>query len=396
MAAKSDIRMDSYNGLLVIIPTRNRSELAISAINSVLAQPYTDSVNVLVSDNSTETSESEKLIDFCRKYDDSRLRYIKPPESMAMARHWEWAMNEALHLYNSNHFLFLTDRMVFKNGEIKTINDIAQSYPDKIISYNIDRVNDFVEPITLERLSWTGKLFEINSSHLLKLSSQSIFHHCLPRMLNCVVPRFIVAEIINRFGNVCMSTAPDFCFCYRSLDITSSIYYYDKSILIEHAVTRSNGANFTRGTTSKDSTDFLSNLGSQSRLNFLAPLPEIITVGNSIIHEYCFVKQESKSEKFLDVDMTKYMDYLASETSSIMDDDLKKEILRTLTSQGWKRYTKYYLYHSFKKIIKKFFHSNFSKFGSVDEAIEYANKYPLQEKKNNVYLKFLLNPKEIV
>lgn len=393
MVTTENIKMNDYNGLLVIIPTRNRSELAINAINSVLTQLDANNVSILVSDNSTETSESEKLVKFCKKNEDSCLRYVKPPEPMAMARHWDWAITEALYSYNFNHFLFLTDRMVFKKGEIKTISAVAQSYPNKIISYNIDRINDFVKPITLERLSWTGKLLEINSAHLLRLSSQSIFHHCLPRMLNCIVPRFILVEIINRFGNVFISNAPDFCFCYRSLEITISIYYYDKSILVDYAITRSNGANFIRGTTSKDSADFLSNLGSHSRLNFLAPLPEIITVGNSIIHEYCFVKQEAKSEKFLNVDPIKYMDYLASETSYIMDNNLRKEILEILNSHGWKKYRKYYLYHSLKKLIKKFYF--YHKFSSVEEAIEYANKHPLRKKKSNIYLKVLLNPREV-
>jgi len=386
--------MNSYNGLLVVIPTRNRSELAINAINSVLTQPGADNVNVLVSDNSTKTSESETLSDFCRKYDDSRLRYIKPPESMNMARHWEWAMNEALHLYNYNHCLFLTDRMVFKKGTAKTINDLIQAYPDKIISYNIDQINDFVEPITLEQFSWTGKLFEVNSSHLLKLSSQSTFHTCLPRMLNCVVPRSVAVEIINRFGNVFMSISPDFCFCYRSLEVTNSIYYYDRPILVSYAVTKSNGANCVRGTNSEDSKDFIANLGLQNRLDFLVPLPGIITVGNAIIYEYCFVKQEARSEKFLNIDIIKYMDYLASETVYLLDDNLTKEIIRILTSHGWRKYRKYYLYCLLKKMVKGVFYS-YHKFSSVEKAIEYANEHPPKKKSNNIYLHFVLEPIEV-
>ena len=44
--------VDEYQNLLVVIPTRNRAQLAIGAIESVLSQAVAN-VRVLVSDNST-------------------------------------------------------------------------------------------------------------------------------------------------------------------------------------------------------------------------------------------------------------------------------------------------------------------------------------------------------
>lgn len=380
--------MNNRNNLLVIIPTRNRSELAINAINSVFTQLDGANINVLVSDNSTKTIESEKLTDFFRKVNDSRICYIKPPESMAMARHWEWVMNEALHLYNFTHCLFLTDRMVFKKGYVKTINNITKEYPDKIVSYNIDRIDDSVEPIALEQLGWTGKLLEINSSHLLKLSSQSIFHHSLPRMLNCVVPRCVFVEIKHRFGNVFISTSPDFCFCYRSLDITNSIYYYDKSVLIQYAITKSNGANHAKGTTSEDSVDFISNITTKE-LSFLSPIPEIITVGNAIIHEYCLAKSNSKNGNFPEVDYTKYLDGLGFEANKILNEERRKEMTRILIYNGWKK-NKFYYFRIFKKTLGLFLNSSYQKVESVEDAIDYINTHPLRKRNGNLYLKLLL------
>src|SRR4051794_10821383 len=103
----------SYNGVVVVIPTRNRADLAINAIRSVLTQPGCD-VQVLVSDNSTTDEDAGTLIRFCEQLKDERLRYIRPPESMSMSVHWEWAMQQALHLYSANHFSYLTDRMIFR------------------------------------------------------------------------------------------------------------------------------------------------------------------------------------------------------------------------------------------------------------------------------------------
>src|SRR5271157_1570372 len=87
--------------LVVIIPTRNRLPLAQSAIGSVLEQPETSDVQILVSDNSTALESSIQLERFCLKLANRRLHYIKPPRSMSMTEHWNWAINQALDSYDS-------------------------------------------------------------------------------------------------------------------------------------------------------------------------------------------------------------------------------------------------------------------------------------------------------
>ena len=177
---------DKYSSLRVIIPTRNRADLAIGAIRSVLSQPV-DSVRILVSDNSTSGKERASLSRFCRKLKDKRLRYIAPPEPMPMSPHWDWAMREALRT-EASHFTVLTDRMVYRPAELTCLLKIVAQHPSRIVSYKHDRVADLKAPIRVEQQAWTGKLFEIQSARLLALTSQAILHESLPRMLNCIVP----------------------------------------------------------------------------------------------------------------------------------------------------------------------------------------------------------------
>ncbi len=58
-----------YKNLLVVIPTRNRAELAINAINSVLSQENCE-LELIVSDNSTDDAEVSRLADYFHQSDD--------------------------------------------------------------------------------------------------------------------------------------------------------------------------------------------------------------------------------------------------------------------------------------------------------------------------------------
>lgn len=369
-----------YNSTLIIIPTRNRADLAINAIRSVLNQPDCN-VDVLVSDNSTESEEIRKLSEFSKQLKDTRVQYIRPPNLLPMSEHWDWVMQQGLRLYDANHFIYLTDRMIFKPNSLKPILDIAKRHPDKVISYGHDRINDYERPIRLEQNHWTGKLFEIDSSRLLFLTTRCIVHVSFPRMLNCVVPRAVLEKIRKRFGKVFDSVSPDFCFCFRCLDTVDSIIYYDAMLLIHYAIDRSNGASISRGIISKDSADFLSNLKNKNMCD-MAPIPEIRTVWNAIIHEYYFVKQETQSSKFVDVDKTSYLSVLAHGTNEIFDPTLKSEMFGLLKANGWneRKNTNAFMRNIFslktvlRALDKSFFPAK--KFNTTSEAIAYASKFP--------------------
>ena len=178
----------SYTGIVVVIPTRNRAAIATNAIRSVLDYAV-ENVAVLVSDNSTSASERETLAEYCAQRSDSRLRYVRPPDALSMPAHWDWAIHEALRSYAATHFLYLTDRMMFRRGALSEVLRLASLYSHKVITYNQDRIVDNVRPIRVEQCPGTGKLLEVNSLRFTWLLSQAVFHPGLPRMNNSVVPR---------------------------------------------------------------------------------------------------------------------------------------------------------------------------------------------------------------
>src|SRR5712691_2502676 len=149
----------SYGGMIVIIPTRNRAELARNALDSVLSQPDCE-VRVLVSDNSTTSADRAELSRYCQQLRHERLRYLTPPEPLPTTQHWDWAIQQALSLYDSRHFTFLTDRMMFKPDVLRPLLEIVRVYPDKILSYMHDKVDDFSSPAVLHQYTWTGNLYE--------------------------------------------------------------------------------------------------------------------------------------------------------------------------------------------------------------------------------------------
>jgi len=326
----------AYTGTVVVIPTRNRSAIAMNAIQSVLDERL-ENVEVMVSDNSTSESECEALAAFCSGRGDKRLRYVRPPEPLAMSAHWQWAIDQALAFYQASHVTYLTDRMMFRTGALAEGLNLAAIYPEKIISYNMDRIVDHGRPIRVEQYPATQKLLEIQTIDLSRLLSQSVFHAGLPRMLNCIVPREVFGRMSERFGDVFSSIAPDFRFCCRCLEMEETILYYDKSLLFHYALDRSNGASVSRGEASSDTEDFAANLPvDNARRNYATPIPQLITAVNAVFNEYLIFKHETNSPRFFDVDLEKYLQANAEEIRQFENKELHDEMLALLAENGFR------------------------------------------------------------
>jgi len=373
----------NYRGAVVVIPTRNRAQLAVNAARSVIEKPVDDAW-VLVSDNSTAENERRQLETFCTTLGHPRLRYLRPPQALPMPAHWQWAIEQALANNNASHFIYLTDRMMFKNGALTELLDLAAVYPDKVISYNHDRICDHTRPIRFEEYEVTEKLLEVDSERLLWLTSEAILHHGLPRMLNCIVPRRVLEQIGERFGNVFSSIAPDFNFCFRCLDLEPSILFYDKSPLFHYALDRSLGASGSRGESTPELDDFAANLAVDSlNRNYATPIPSLITATNAVFNEYLIYKQETQSPRFPEVNLENYLRANAAEVMEVGDPELRARTHALLVQHGYReeigeRSTRRRLHsvvHKLKNLGKKTPAASAREFGSLDEAINYARTF---------------------
>jgi hypothetical protein len=322
----------SLRTLAVIVPTRNRSQLAINTVRSVLAQGL-EHVRVIVAENSTDEAERARVRAFCEEHQAARVNMVHPDAPLPMAQNWDFALESALRYEDVTHALILSDRMLAKPGELRVLYEAVRDHPEHVLLYTEDRAYDDGDPVRLVQTRWTGKLVEVPAARL--LYNASIMHlHPAPRLMNCVTPRHVFDAVRARFGTITGSAAPDYAFAYRCLEVVDTLHYFDRAPVVYYAWLRSNGHSFARGVHTGDSADFLKNLAPLGRLNGYAPIPELITVVNSIAHEYCKVQQETGSAKFPPLDRDAYL--LANEVEIRRDNlnpEMRAELLGIIEKQ---------------------------------------------------------------
>jgi hypothetical protein len=315
------------NRLLVIIPTRNRATLAANAIASVL-ECDSEGLEVLLSDNSTDDAQTDQLAELVSRFGDSRVALCRPPESMTMTHHWNWVLEAACDRGTCTHVVVLTDRMMFKRHALSALVSVMAAYPHLITSYNHDRVVDHRTPYRAELQPWSDEVLQISSERLLRLSANCTLPQALPRLLNCAVPVAVLEDLKQRCGNIVSSISPDHSFCYRALAIVDKIAYWDRAPIIHYALGRSNGESAARGVHTRDHVDFLSTIAGVPFAS--APMPGILTVGNSVLHEYAVAREEMGSDKFPPVNEHAYISWITSEIEVMENAELVADMMERL------------------------------------------------------------------
>lgn len=326
---------EEFRGLLVILPTRNRAELSIRAIRSVLSAGLAD-VRVLVSDNSTDEAEVERLRTFCRDLGESCVRYIRPPEPLAMSPHWEWAFEHALADDPANHFAVLGDRRIFRKGCLAEVVALTKAHPDSLVVYRQIMVEDHQKIISVTQQPWSGSLLRIDARDMLKANASGVWHEVVPVLQNCVVTRGSLMRVRERFGNRFLSTSPDYVFGFRALSLGEPVLIYDKPVILGSALDRSNGRSLARGVRTRDTVDFIATNPQIQHGFFATPIPEIMISTNAAFHEYNFVKAETKDGVLEEIQLRPYLATLAGEIRFCVEDpELKQHYYDLLAERGY-------------------------------------------------------------
>src|SRR4051812_28000388 len=118
--------------VVIVVPTRNRADLAPTTIDSALADED-PRVGVLVSDNSTDPQQAERLRLWCAERSDRRLRYVRPPGPLPMSPHWQWAFERALEEPATTHAMCLTDRLVARPDLLRGLLAIVERHPGDVV-----------------------------------------------------------------------------------------------------------------------------------------------------------------------------------------------------------------------------------------------------------------------
>jgi hypothetical protein len=253
---------------------------------------------------------------------------------MPMAAHWNWAVGVAQAQVGATHITVLQDRMQYLQSATEPLFEAMTDRPSEVISFNIDSIDDFQEPVTLAQKAWSGDVFSIPSAYLLNLSAAAnVWHPALPKLMNCVVPIATLDLIAARFGSICGELAPDYSFAYRCLSCVEQISYLDRSCLIAYGLDRSQGVNFSRGRRARDVVDFEQNAGPV--LHFAAPLPDVRCGLNAVVHEYCLV-QAKAPEQLKPLDRLGYLNNLALSLVEIEDPLTRNQQFELLRTAGWR------------------------------------------------------------
>lgn len=289
-------------------------------------------VTPVVSDNSTEPEQRERLEAFCERHE---VTYVRPPEPLPMADHWEWLRLLIRDRIAPTHVSYLTDRMVFTRAGLPELALIASREPAHVLTYRHDRVLDLYEPVELVQSQWTGRLLELDSRRLIEMSSHAVYGDYLPRMLNCVVPADLLDAVERRFGTVFEPISPDYRFAYRCLAVRDSILHLDRACLVHHGMTRSAGISFLRGRPNEAITGFWQSLSSPRFGE--TPEPRLETVANAIFQEYCVVRREAGGDRFPPLVPGPYLRANAISASRMEEPEWRERTEAVLRSRGWSR-----------------------------------------------------------
>lgn len=321
----------------IVVPTRNRADLAIEAIRSLL--PIADGrlVRILVSNNSSEPAHVRRLADYCERSRDRRLLHIRPPGPLGMAEHWDWAIGQALELTEATHLALHYDRRVSK-PELPLIFDAAAERPDLPVTYLLDTVHPRPRRFFVHQMPWTGGLYEIRTARAVRLAASgrlTDLWQVLPVLVNCLTPRSALERVRDRFGDYCASTSPESCFGFRYCAVADSYLHLDRALGIHYGSERSNGMGYLRGDSSGAFADFTRLRGARPWLE-AAPVPGLSLGQNSFYHEYEMVRRAAGESAFPPIEMAPYLKDLARGLHWIEDPARRSEARESLARNGWR------------------------------------------------------------
>jgi hypothetical protein len=290
----------------IVIPTRNRPDMAVTAARSVLRQDYTD-LEVIISDNSSAEA-AEKLRAAVATLSDPRVRYVRPPAELSMGDHWDFALGET-----GGEFVgYLTDRMAFRRNALTELKQVIVAAHADIVSYSSSGILEVEPPYRLQRPPFTGQTESYRSDWVVTLFSKSVAPWGAPCMLNSFASRTLIAAMRSAYGALMASIAPDLAFCMHVLDHADGFTYVDLPLMVSHGHASSNGAGIGSGRLNESARDFARMVERQGGLRY-APIPGIVSNHNVRTHEYCRMRAHQKSGRFVELDLKAYCDEMAAE-----------------------------------------------------------------------------------
>lgn len=282
----------------IVLPTRNRPNLVPTAVQSVLEQDCGD-FELIISDNSDPERSGETRAVLAAALADPRVRYVRPPRTLAMVDHWEWAVRQAQGEYTG----VLTDRMAYKLYALGMVRQQLRSHPVDLISMLAVGIRGETAPYSLRHRAASDCASFVASAAALAECARVEFSSRLPRMLNSFVRTTRLGELIANYGSIFTGMAPDYSFCFRILDWLEGFSLYDSRLMVAGGESQSNGLAFTTNRPNADSRSFLALADKPLDWFRYAPIHAPVTINNNfLLLEYELARSQQKSGRFAPFD----------------------------------------------------------------------------------------------
>lgn len=262
----------------IIIPTRGRSEIVQTAIESVLQQSFSNYEIILVdNDISDATFHATKMY-----HQNPSFHYIRTG-NLAMADNWEMGYKNA----SGNYFLLIEDKMALKANALKIVYEVIIKYKCEFCSWQYDiRQKDTIYTPQIDSIvQETKQLGSKTVIESLLNCDFDFFNRHAPKSLNSCISK----ELYNRITQLptkklFVPIAPDFTSAYQQLLLHPKATVITSPLVTISSLKYSNG--FAALINSPKLNDFknTNNLPDNAYWN-MVPVP-IYTARNLVLNDY--------------------------------------------------------------------------------------------------------------
>ncbi len=257
----------------IVIPTRNRPELAIQAIRSVLLQTYVD-FEVLVLENSDNNCLS--LTEF---RDDPRVRIMPSTSVLSMPDNWERGLSVA----RGEFIAYISDKDRFVCTALEIVADAIDEETGCIFNYRKAWFESDSAILAVQRCT-NGRLVIPTSDVLLAWFDTVTHRHNAPMIYCSFVRNSLVQELRSINGRFFFGNAPDVC---SGILLTAMRESY---VLIDRVLSIANSGNWSNGIAVRDHGDrhavsgaFLREFG-EDPIRRLGLPPTVSTAAAEVLH----------------------------------------------------------------------------------------------------------------
>jgi Glycosyl transferase family 2 len=232
--------------LSVVIPTRNRTSTLLFTLQTCVAQDFRD-CEFVVSDNSDDPGATRDLV---ARFQDSRLRYVRPPRVLAMTDSWEFALGSASGEYvtviGSDDGLLLhalpeVDRLCRVLGDPPVLHwdSVCYTWPD-LPNQAHAGANDLLIP-----LGQTEHYHPIRRTEarplLIEAANSRLSYANLPMIFGSAIHRSLIERLRATTGRVFRSQSPDVYSAFTFGHLAGTYHWLAAPMTISGLSSGSNG-----------------------------------------------------------------------------------------------------------------------------------------------------------